>query len=237
MYSGESDPDAERIKIICESLVGTEIINTCNITMPTNSLFNGESTSDPQMNVNAIGDIFESCLFKILKERVNTITEGPRQASPDYYNSPLGYEFQSFRYESKCFNKKRGPGFDIANVVSFFKQLENDFEKKVFKTKYLIFEYKIEGYKIEITRFKFCDIWKLLNYNGKNIISIQKKNGIFCNIRPCCFADMNIPNKTPQLFVDKICEFLEKEGGVLNMDIPNVVRKIKSNFANCTSNN
>ena len=72
----------------------------------------------------------------------------------------------------------------------------------MYKTQYLIFKYNLNDGVITITNFKLCKVWQLINYTGKHPISLQCKKGMWYNIRPCSFNDINT-NKTPIMFVKK----------------------------------
>jgi hypothetical protein len=59
---------------------------------------------------------------------------------------------------------------------------------------------------ITIIDFKLCNVWEIINYKGKYPISLQCKKGMWYNIRPCGFNDMNAVDKTPIIFIKKIVE-------------------------------
>ena len=80
----ESDPDTQKIKTICESLVGSKIHFGFTITLPL-----GETQSGKINNCNIIGDCMENILFPFIKSEMPTFEEGPKQASPDFYNRKI----------------------------------------------------------------------------------------------------------------------------------------------------
>lgn len=64
---------------------------------------------------------------------------------------------------------------------------------------------------ITITDFKLCNVWQIINYKGKHPISLQCKKGMWYNIRPCSFNDMNAIDKTPILFIKKMVDAIKKK--------------------------
>ena len=56
--------------------------------------------------------------------------------------------------------------------------------KKLFKTKYLVFEYAIINEKIKIVKFHYLNVYNLLGYSGKTPITMQIKKNMWYNIRP-----------------------------------------------------
>jgi hypothetical protein len=190
------DPNTTEIKKICESLIGSKINIGFTITLQNDEKYSGEIN-----NCNIIGDCMEDILYPFIHKHIPTFEKGPKQASPDFYNSKI------WEWELKCFTNT--PGFDISNFNSYISQLEHNLEKKMYKTQYLIFKYSLNDGIITITNFKLCNIWQLINYTGKYPISLQCKKGMWYNIRPCCFNDINT-NKTPIMFVKNICEAINK---------------------------
>jgi len=172
------DPKTPEIKTICESLIGSKINIGFTITLQ-----NGENHSGEINNCNIIGNCMEDILYPFIHKHIPTFEKGPKQSSPDFYNSKI------WEWELKCFNKT--PNFDIGNFNSYISSLENNLEKKMYKTQYLIFEYNLKNKIITIINFKLCNVWELINYTGKNPISLQCKKGMWYNIRPCSFNDIN----------------------------------------------
>lgn len=80
----------------------------------------------------------------------------------------------------------------------------------MYRTQYLIFKYELKDGIITITEFKLCNIWEIIGYKGKHPISLQCKRGMWYNIRPCSFNDMNSIYKTPIMFIKKICESIRE---------------------------
>ena len=190
------DPNTSEIKQICESLVGCKINIGFTITLKSGGTLSGEID-----NCNIIGDCMEDILYPFISKNIPTFEKGPKQASPDFYNSKI------WEWELKCFSNT--PGFDISNFSSYISQLEENLERKMYKTQYLIFKYNLIDGVITITDFKMCNVWEIINYNGKYPISLQCKKGMWYNIRPCSFNDMK-KDKTPLMFIQKMCEAINK---------------------------
>jgi hypothetical protein len=196
-FTKNSDPDTQKIRLICQSLIGCEIQIGFNI-----KLKNGENHSGKINNCNIVGDCMENILFPFIQAHIPTFEEGPKQASPDFYNREKKWE-----YEMKCFCG--GPSFDVSNFTSYIAQLSENLERKMYKTQYLIFKYEIKNGYITITNFKLCNVWGILNYGGKRPVSLQVKKNVWYNIRPCTFNDMNNPEKTQEIFIKQICKAID----------------------------
>lgn len=211
------DPDISKIEKICQSLIGSRIQFGFAITLQ-----NGESFTREIKNCNIIGDCMENILYPFIHKDVSTFEKGPKQLSPDFYNRDKKWE-----YELKCFSNT--PNFDISNFNGYISQLTENLERKLYKTHYLIFKYSMKDSIVEIMDFKICNIWGIINYNGKNPVSLQSKKGIWYNIRPCSFNDMNNIGKTPELFIQKICESIWKTPNKLE-DKQTIVNCIYTQF-------
>lgn len=192
------DPDTAEINKICNEFIGCKIQIGFSITF-----LNGEQDSGEIENCNIVGDIMEDILYKRISDKIPTFQNGPKQSSPDFYNRNKMWE-----WELKCF--KGSPCFDISNFNSYISQLQDNLERKLYKTKYLVFKYKFESNSIELTAFKLCNVWEMIQYNGKNPISVQTKKGIWYNIRPCSFNDMNNQLKNPDVFIKHICKAINQ---------------------------
>ena len=175
-------PNSDILTNICKSFEEQEISLTVT--------FMGKSI--PICNCNAVGDILEDVFYPLIKEELDDFEEGPKQASPDYYGINKYFEF-----EQKVFMKS--PGFDIGNFTSYVNMLcENGgVYKKLFKTKYLIFEYAI-------IKFHYINVYNLVGYSGKTPITMQIKKKVWYNIRPDNVKKWYSQEKTPQVFIDQI---------------------------------
>jgi hypothetical protein len=166
------DPDTQQIKAICQSMIGSKIHFGFTITLPT-----GETQSGKINNCNIIGDCLENILFPIIKKQVSTFEEGPSQASPDFYNR------KEWEWELKAFHTSAG--FDIGSITGYIDKLskKDGIEKKLFKTKYLVFEYDIDDNNIILKNFWMLSVWDLCcGYGGKKPINVGGGKGV--NIRP-----------------------------------------------------
>jgi hypothetical protein len=159
----------------------------------------------PICNCNAVGDILEDVFYPIIKESLDDFEEGPKQASPDYYAMNRQFEF-----EQKVFMKQ--PGFDIGNFTSYVNMLceAGGVYKKLFKTKYLVFEYTIVEGKIKMIAFHYLNVYNLVGYSGKTPISMQIKKKVWYNIRPESAKKWYLPTKTPHVFIEKIIECIRE---------------------------
>jgi len=186
----EEYPNKEILIHLCKSFEDQELL--------LNATFMGKCSLI--YNCNALGDILEDVFYPIIKEKLDDFKEGPKQASPDYYGINM------FEFEQKVFMKR--PGFDIGNFTSYVNMLckEDGVFKKIFKTKYLVFEYSINNDKIKIIKFHYLNVYNLVGYSGKTPITMQIKKKMWYNIRPDSSNKWYSIEKTPQLFIDKIIE-------------------------------
>ena len=184
-------PNGEKLIELCKSFEEQEISLTAT--------FMGKII--PICNCNAVGDILEDIFYPTIKDKLDDFEEGPKQSSPDYYGTNKTFEF-----EQKVFMKQ--PGFDIGNFTSYVNMLceYGGVYKKLFKTKYLVFEYSISNEKIKIIKFHYLNVYNLCGYSGKTPITMQIKKNVWYNIRPESVKKWYSPTKTPQLFIDKIIE-------------------------------
>jgi hypothetical protein len=163
---------------------------------------------DQQLHMNQkniVGDIVESLTFLQLKKHNIDVIRTPPQSSPDFITSTDYYG-----YEHKCFTNQ--PSFDIGNFESYVSQLcqPNGVEKKIFRTKYLIFEYSSGIEHICLERFYMMNVWNLVRYNGKYPLSLQVRRGSWQSIRPGSVFDWQNPQKTPWLFIDSLLTCIER---------------------------
>lgn len=196
-------PRLGELAALCRSFVGKRITLTAN--------FNGRAT--PIANPNLVGDLLEDIFFPFFKESFPDFEEGPKQDPPDYFAGGREYFF-----EQKVFCES--PGFDISNFTSFISQISQPggLMKKVFKTKYLVFEYRVEGSEFVIKNFWLLDIWNLPNYDLKNPISVQIKKGMWYNLRPGSSNSWTSPAKTPQKFFDSLLKCMDQCAHLENKD-------------------
>jgi hypothetical protein len=219
------DPDLNLVKQTCSSLVGGTIQLNATMQLP-----NGTVYSIPIANCNIVGDMLENLLFPALKSVIPTMEEGPKQASPDFYNRNGG----DFEYELKAFQD--APGFDVSNFKSYIDQLSENLERKMFRTKYLIFKYSLSETTVTLCDFKMVDVWAILNYSGKYPVSIQSKSNVWYNLRPCVFGQMGDPSKTPAMFIEHICKaIVQCPNNIENKN--DIIEKIQNQFITYTQHN
>jgi hypothetical protein len=189
------------IESLCNEIVGENI--------KLNVYFMGEYIDIT--NCNPIGDIMEDIVFNYLKNKVN-IREGPPQKSPDYYIDDSEYELKTF---------KGSPNFDISNYVSFINQLSqtNGVYRKLFNTKYIIFEYEEKNDKFCIVSFHYKRLWEILSYDKTYPISIQNKKNIWYNIRPGSIKTWDDKNKNPNMCIKYIIESIIRCPNIDNKEI------------------
>jgi hypothetical protein len=151
------------------------------------------------IDCNIVGNLMEDIIYAKIKEKLNDFEEGPKQASPDFYGDNKNFEF-----ELKVFGND--PNFDISNFQSYIDQLclPNGLFKKLFKTKYIIFEYTQEKENFKIKKFYYMNVWNLVSYNGKWPVSMQVKKSVWYNIRPSNIKEWLSPNKTSDKFIEQI---------------------------------
>jgi len=188
-------PNLEALNTLCTSFVGKKIRLTGD--------FFGRSL--PIMNPNPVGDLLENIFYPFYKEVCPDFEEGPKQQSPDFF----GYG-QEFQFEQKAFCES--PGFDISNFTSLVHQLSKPggLVKKLFKTKYLVYEYGIDKSAFVIKNFWMLNIWNLPTYGKTYPISMQVKKKMWYNIRPGTKAGWVDSSKTPRIFLDNLLECIDR---------------------------
>jgi hypothetical protein len=151
------------------------------------------------VDCNIVGNLMEDIIYAKIKEKLDDFEEGPKQASPDFFGDNKNFEF-----ELKVFGND--PNFDISNFQSYIEQLcsPNGVFKKLFKTKYIIFEYTQEKQNFKIKKFYYMNVWNLVSYNGKWPVSMQVKKSVWYNIRPSNTKEWSSPNKTSDKFIEQI---------------------------------
>lgn len=189
------DKDLQKIKEVCEKFVNHKV--TVNVG------FSFDNETYPLKDINAAGTILEDVFIRTLSKKID-ITKGPNQASPDFFTADKKYE-----YEIKCYTNS--PSFDISNFNSYINQLETTggVYRKIFKTKYLVFEYKEESDKITITDFILLNTWDIMGYSGTYPLSLQNRNKQWLNLRPCGKSKWNDKSKTPRLLFEKIIDAID----------------------------
>lgn len=182
---------------LCKGFIGQKIHLTAS--------FNGRSLAIK--NPNLVGDLLEDIFFPLYKEACPDFEEGPKQESPDFFAQE-----KEFQFEQKAFYGS--PGFDISNFTSLVHQMSKPggLEKKLFKTKYLIFEYGVDGDAYVIKNFWMLNIWDLPTYGNKYPISMQVKKGMWYNIRPGVPSGWSDHSKTPKKFLENLLDCIDQCG-------------------------
>lgn len=183
-----------KLTTLCKGFIGQKIHLTAS--------FNG--CSIPIMNPNLVGDLLEDIFYPFYKEACPDFEEGPKQESPDFFAH--GREFQ---FEQKAFFGS--PGFDISNFTSLVHQMSRPggLEKKLFKTKYLVYEYGMEADAFVVKNFWMLNIWDLPTYGNTYPISMQVKKGMWYNIRPGTKTSWSDSSKTPTKFLEHLLQCID----------------------------
>ena len=188
-------PNLEALYTLCNGFIGKKIYLTAS--------FNGHSL--PITNPNLVGDLLEDIFYPSYKEVCPDFEEGPSQESPDFFGH--GQEFQ---FEQKVFYKS--PGFDISNFTSLVHQMSKPggLVKKLFKTKYLVYEYGMNEAAFVIKNFWMLNIWNLPTYGNTYPISMQVKKKMWYNMRPGTKASWTDSSKTPLMFLDNLLQCIDR---------------------------
>ena len=97
------DPQTQEIERICRSLIGSKTIISYRTIKSDGEIISGELD-----NTNIVGDSMENILYECIHKQIPSFEKGPKQASPDFYNSKI------WEWELKCFTGS--PNFDISNL-------------------------------------------------------------------------------------------------------------------------
>lgn len=177
-------------------------------------------------NCNSVEDILESILFPIIKKSLVDFEEKSKQVSPLFYAMNKEYEF-----EYKVFMKSTG--FNIDDFKSYVHQLCEDggIYRKIFKTKYLIFEFAINNNnEITIKKFHYLNVYNLVSYTEKYPVSIQVKKNTWHDIIPDSVENWYIDNKTPNKFIENITQCINQCPDMKKMEKIKSIDLINSQF-------
>lgn len=177
-------------------------------------------------NCNLVGDVLETICLVQLQTCLDDIELGPKQASPDFW-----CDNRLFEYEHKVYMKQAG--FDLANFESYVDQLckPNGVFRKLFQTKYLVFEYAMEEGNIKILSCFCLNIWNLVGFTRKYPLSMQVKRGMWYNIRPASISDWTNKKKTPDMFVKAIIQCIKQCPNQID-DREGKIKNIQHQYAN-----
>lgn len=150
-------------------------------------------------NNNSAGNTIET-VIKNYMIRDHKCLNGPLQSSPDLFfrgENNVMHELEIKAYEKTA-------NFDIANYRSYIDQLvkEGGVERKIYNTFYVVARYKISRTDIIVTDINLYRTWEILGYDGKYPITIQRKKGTWCNIRP----QLSYNNKNPDKCISSLIQ-------------------------------
>ena len=100
----------------------------------------------------------------------------------------------------------------------------------MFLTKYIVFSYKIQPGGFVIDNFWALNLWQLFKYDGKYPLSLQCKRNTWYNLRPSASKDWDDPARTPQKFINAICDAID----VCPKNIPDkqwIIRQLRLDFS------
>ena len=187
---------------IQNTLIGCELTVSYSL-----SKDDAEIVSNRIDNSNSVGDVIEQVVGDLCGDM---LTKGPPNQSPDFYcKNPMTFiQNQTVNdVEIKVF--ENNPSFDIGNFDAYSRIIstKSGLHKKIFKTMYLIIEYK----SVTMRSFRIKDVWaknvwELPNYDGKYPLSLQVKQNRPYNIRPGTKKSWNDGKKTPKMFIDSLIE-------------------------------
>jgi hypothetical protein len=191
-----SYPRLAALKTFCESLVGQPLLISASL---------GSRAPIAIQDRDIVGNVLEALLRPLLTAEFPDIERGPPQASPDFYAAN-----KEFQFELKVFFDK--PGFDLSNFTSYINQIAEPggLEKKLFKTKYMVFEYGEAGTGFVIKRFWMLNAWQLPSYDATHPLSVQVKKGTWYNLRPSAHSQWNSTDRTAQKFITNLLKCIDE---------------------------
>lgn len=212
------DLEYKKLVEMCEAFVNHKI--------QISAKFSFDEEQTPISNCNAVGDILEDIFCSRFKKIIQDMEVGPKQTSPDFWTQD-----RKFEYEMKAFMVH--PSFDVANFGSYVSQLSADggLFRKLFRTKYLIFEYEVNENVITIKNFWSMNVWNIVGYNGKYPIGIQNKRNMWYNMRPSYTKEWNTKSKTPELFVGNMIKAIKECPNQID-DRDKIITNIQNQFDN-----
>lgn len=127
-----------------------------------------------------VGNILEEWLANWFDSRGYTNIHNTKQTPPDFWLNPK--DMTKDLLEVKCFY--RGPGFDIANFISYVKEIV----EKPYRlhSKYLLLKYDMnpETGIVTIENAWLKNVWEICSSSGPRPIKVQEKSKVIYNIRP-----------------------------------------------------
>lgn len=127
-----------------------------------------------------VGNILEEWLANWFDKRGFAHIHNIKQTPPDFWLNPDNLTKELL--EVKCFYK--GPGFDIANFISYI----NEIVEKPYRlhSKYLLLKYDMnpETGIVTIENAWLKNVWEICCSSGSRPIKVQEKSKVIYNIRP-----------------------------------------------------
>ena len=127
-----------------------------------------------------VGNILEEWLANWFDSQGYTNIHNTKQTPPDFWLNPK--DMTKDLLEVKCFY--RGPGFDIANFISYVKEIV----EKPYRlhSKYLLLKYDMnpETGIVTIENAWLKNVWEICSSSGPRPIKVQEKSKVIYNIRP-----------------------------------------------------
>ncbi|MBE6331240.1 MAG: NgoBV family restriction endonuclease [Bacteroidales bacterium] len=135
-----------------------------------------------------VGNILEEWLANWFKKQGYAHIHNTKQTPPDFWLNPN--DLTKEMLEVKCFYK--GPGFDIANFISYAKEI---IEKPYrLYSKYLLLKYDMNEATgiVTIENVWLKNVWEICSSSGPRPIKVQEKSNVIYNIRPATwYTDHN----------------------------------------------
>ena len=127
-----------------------------------------------------VGNILEEWLANWFERQGYAHIHNTKQTPPDFWLDPNDMTHELL--EVKCFYK--GPGFDIANFISYVKEIV----EKPYRlhSKYLLLKYDMnpETGIVTIENAWLKNVWEICCSSGSRPIKVQEKSKVIYNIRP-----------------------------------------------------
>ena len=127
-----------------------------------------------------VGNILEEWLANWFASQRYDYIHNTKQTPPDFWLNPN--DMTQDLLEVKCFY--RGPGFDIANFISYV----NEIVEKPYRlhSKYLLLKYDMDSETgiVTIENAWLKNVWEICCSSGPRPIKVQEKKKVIYNIRP-----------------------------------------------------
>lgn len=188
-------------KLVYEKLISQGILNSCG-----NITFSLGGRSVLVESRDSVGNLLQNWFEDWLSEHFPSVRPNKNsQEFPDIFLNP--HSDITDLLEVKTFDIDRGPGFDIANFDSYCNSLITKSYR--LDSDYLIFAYRMEGSKIEITNIWLKKVWEIAGPSGTYPLKVQEKKSIIYNIRPVTWYSTRsrfLPFNSKKAFLDALNE-------------------------------